>query len=202
MGTIEARRCPIIWMRPIPKRIWILPAAQIVLAAGLISLSQVLGRSSWRHCDMPGPDPAYVVLLAVNAPVNVARIFWDHWMPYPWNFPAFMAGVGLLWYWVACSAETWRRRREALLPRWRYGRLLIDALLIAMGLLFGLMGVVDTKDITEWAPMSFRGIVGCFGANWWSELLRSIVAASMHFGWCAILVLIFVRDFVRCFRFH
>ena len=43
--------------------------------------------------------------------------------------------------------------------------------------------------------MSFRGIVGCFGANWWSELLRPIVAANMHFGWCAILVLIFVLDF-------
>jgi hypothetical protein len=177
-----------------------LPAAQIFLAAGLISLSQVLERTSRRRCDMAGPDPAYVVLLAVNAPANVARIFWDHWMPYPWNFPALMAGVGLLWYWVACSVETWRKRREALSPRWRHSRLLIDALLIAMGLLLGLMGVVDTKDIIEWAPMSFRGIVGCFGANWWSEFLRSIVAASMHFGWSAILVFFFVRDSVRCFR--
>ena len=80
-----------------------------------------------------------------DATVNVARIFWDHWMPYPANFPAFMAGVGLLWDWVACSAATWRKRCEALLPRRRHGRLLIDALPIAMGLLFGLMGVVDTR---------------------------------------------------------
>jgi len=111
-----------------------------------------------------------------------------------------MTGVGLLWYWVACSIETWRKRREALLTHWRHGRLLIDALLIAMGLLFGLMGVGEAKEILDWAPMSFRGAVGCFGADWWSELLRSLVAASMHFGWCAILVLVFVRDFVRCFR--
>lgn len=41
--------------------------------------------------------------------------------------------MGLLWYWVACCIDLWRKQREALLPHWRYGRLLIDALLIAMG---------------------------------------------------------------------
>ena len=187
-------------MRAIFKRNWILPVAQIFLAAGLISLSQVLERVSRRRCDMAGPDPAYLIFLAVNAPVNLARIFWDHWLPYPWNLAALIAGVGLLWYWVACSIELWRKQREAVLPHWRYGRLLIDALLIVMGLLFGLMGAGETKEVVDWAPMSFRGAVGCFGATWWSELLRSVIAASIHFGWCLALVLIFVRDFVRCFR--
>lgn len=149
---------------------------------------------------MAGPDPASRVMIAVNAPVNLARIFWDHWLPYPWNLAAWIVGVGLLWYWVGCSVQTWRRQREALLPRWRYGRLLIDVLLITMGLLFGLMSAAETKEIVDWAPISFRGGVGCFGALWWSELLRSMIAASMHLGWSVVLVFIFVRDFAHCFR--
>jgi hypothetical protein len=106
--------------------------------------------------------------------------------------------VGLLWYWVVRSIETWRERREALLFHWRCGRLLIDALLIAMGLLFGLMGAGEAKETVFWAPSSFRGVVGCFGAFWWSELLRSLIAAGLHFGWCVVLVLVFGRDLARC----
>jgi hypothetical protein len=186
-------------MASILKKNLILPVAQILLAVGLMRLSPVLERASWRHCDMPGPDPAFLVLIAVNAPVNLARILWDHWLTYPWNLAAWIAGVGLLWYWIARSIELWRKRHEALLPQARYARLPIDALLIVMALLFSLMGVGEAKEIWDWAPISFRGSAGCFGAFWWSELLRSLVAASMHFGWCGFLIVIFGRDFVRCF---
>lgn len=141
-------------------------------------------------------------MIAVNAPVNLARIIWDRWLPYPWNLAAWIAGVGLWWFWVARGIEMWRKRREAFLPHWLYGRLSIDGLLIAMGVPFGLMGAGEAKEIVDWAPLSFRGGVGCFGALWWSELLRCLIAASMHFGWCAVLVLIFVRDLARCFRYR
>jgi hypothetical protein len=85
-------------MKAVLKRSWILPVLQIFLAAGLFWLTLVLERASRSLYDMSEPDPAYLVLLAVNAPVDVARIVWDHWMPHPWDLAAGTAGVGLLWY--------------------------------------------------------------------------------------------------------
>src|SRR5215471_8497136 len=129
------------------KKLRILPLAQMALAVGLICWSRALERASWQQCDMPGPDPAFLVMIAVSAPLNLARVFWDRWLPYSWSAGAWIIGVGALWYWVACSIIVWRERRELLMVRWTYGRLLIDALLVAMGALFGVMAIGESKGI-------------------------------------------------------
>jgi hypothetical protein len=133
-------------------------------------------------------------------PLNLARILWDRWLPYPWNLGAWIGGVGVLWHCVARSIARWRERREGLVVSWRYGRLLIDAVLVAIGALFGVLSAGEAKEIATWAPSSFRGGAGCFGGLWWSAFLRSLIAGSLYLGWCVALVPLFVRDFVQCLR--
>lgn len=81
----------------------------MLLSAGLIWWSQVLVHVAQKRCDMPGPDPATQLLLTINAPVLFATRFWELWLMYPWNVLAWMAGVGVTWYWVARNIESWRR---------------------------------------------------------------------------------------------
>jgi hypothetical protein len=139
-------------------------------------------------------------MLAVSAPVVLARIFWSRRLPYSWDWGLWLAGLALFWYWVACSIETWREEHEALVVRWRYGRLAIDLLLIAVSLVLGLLGAGEIKQIVFWAPSIWGSTVGCFGATWWSEFLRALIVGGLYLGWCGALFLVFGRDLARCLR--
>jgi hypothetical protein len=178
----------------------ILPATQVVLSGTLIWWAQALERASLRHCDVPGPGPAFLVTIAINAPVNLGRIFWNHWLPYTWGLGVWLAGVGLLWYWVARTVDGWRQQREALIVRPRLLRVLVDILLIVAGLLFLAMGASEVREGIAAIPSAFRGMTGCFGAYWWSEFLSRIIAAGAHFGWSATLAFVFARDLIDCVR--
>ncbi len=182
------------------RRLTILPIVQMALAAGLLQWSRLLERVGRHFCDMPGPDPAFKIMLAVSAPLSVpltvAPSLW-YLVGYPWNAVAWIAGVGLLWYWLVRSTVTWRERRAFVLPRGRYRRLFVDAALIVMALLLALKGVGAAARAVGWVHWGFSSEVIWYGAAWGSELSPSLLAACLYSAWCAFLLLVFGHDLRR-----
>jgi hypothetical protein len=164
------------------------------IAVALMQWSEKLWAGlSARRCDMPGPDAASLVMLAINAPVNLPRALWDTWLHYPRSDAAWIFWVGLQWYWVACSIEAWRERREPALFSWRPARLFCAGLLAVVGLVCGLFGVgeINQNSYVWWNLLS----PDCFGVPLVATIL---VPASLYVAWGIVLVLVFGPEFVRC----
>jgi hypothetical protein len=89
-----------------------LPAAQMALAMGALWWSDRWFRAQMRLQDMPGPAPAFTLLISLNIPLALLRGFYYHFLPEFWYRVAFIATIGLFWYWVGLNIESWRRNRE------------------------------------------------------------------------------------------
>jgi hypothetical protein len=112
---------------------YVLPLAQMALAVVLLRLSYLWMRTI-THSDSPGPDPAFSLLLSINAPAALARTLWSHRLPYLWDNVTFVAAIGMFWYWIALNIQSWReRRRTLLLFAWTPLRIGADLLVIAGG---------------------------------------------------------------------
>jgi hypothetical protein len=175
----------------------LLPVAQLALAAVLVRWSQTLTVSS--RCDMPGPDPAFLLMISISAPVNLVRIFLDLWLPYPWNLAAWLGGVGLFWHRTRQMMERRLSGRRIVRIRSRAARLSIDSGLVAMGALFVLMGMGELKMEALRYRQSDLLIVGCFGPNW-RTLLLALITSVFHLGWGVVFMTAFGRDFTECLR--
>ena len=74
-----------------------LPLAQMALALALLWWSDLWLRTAQRTMDMPGPAPAFTLLVSINAPVAFPRALWSRHRPDPWDDLTLIAAVGLLW---------------------------------------------------------------------------------------------------------
>jgi hypothetical protein len=110
-----------------------LPIVQMALAAGLLRWSDIWLRAALRVNDMPGPAPALQLLVAINAPVSVARAFWFRYLPGYWDHVSLILAIGLFWYWIALSIRSWREGRTIVIFTWSPLRVAADLLLIAAG---------------------------------------------------------------------
>lgn len=158
-----------------------LPLAQMVLAVGLLWWSYRWDRWAMRIMDMPGPAPAFTLLVFINAPVALARMFWfHHGLEGLWSDALFVGLIGLLWYWIALNIVSWRARRTLVLFTWTPLRIAVDLVLI--------------------------GVCACF--LWYS---RTVNVAGLPWRWFAPLVIFLIfwsfasvfilcRDLVLCFR--
>jgi hypothetical protein len=178
-----------------------LPAAQVALAVALLWWSSVLFFASHRGCDMPGTSPTYRVLLAINAPLFLPRAMWEYYLylSYIGTNAALIIAVGLFWYWVALNIRSWRRRRAMLMFSWRPARFFLDVFLVIYGGLLALIGMFEGFDAIQAAPSTWHGI-GCFGPNFWFDLLPSFVTAGLYLAWALVLVFFFGRDFLYASR--
>lgn len=181
---------------------------QMALAMALLWWNRGLSVASQRGCDMPGPSPAFRVLLAINAPLRLPQEVWSHYFFYKlyvwnnavsWEDASWIVGVGLFWYWVAQNIRSWQRRRSVLMLSWRPARFFLDFFLVIYGLLFGLIGIFLGYEAVEAIPSTVHGI-GCFGPNLWFDLLPSITTPALYLAWFLVLIFFFGRDFFYALR--
>ncbi len=171
-----------------------LPLGQMILTAGLLWWDHSLSRAANRVCDMAGPSPAFSLLVAINLPVNLPRIIWERYLPYSWSVFTLIAVVGLFWYWIALNVRSWRQR-GTVLSWWRPGRMVVDFVIVAFGLMWGLYGV--GISYLKW-PRSFSPGMGCFGLNLWFTVLPLIMITCSYLAWSLVLIFFFGRDFIHC----
>ena len=172
-----------------------LPLVQMMLAATLLWWDHTLSRAANRVCDMAGPSPAFGLLVAINLPVNLPRIVWERYLPYSWSVFIMIAAVGLFWYWIALNVHSWRRRQTVFSSWPRGAQLVVDVVIVAFGLVWGLYGV--GMGYREW-PRSFTHGMGCFGLNLWFTLLPLIMTTCSFLAWSLVLIFFFGRDFIHC----
>ena len=107
---------------------------QVCVALGLFKWDALWWRTVARSMDMPGPSPAFQLLVSINAPLALPRAFVFRHLPGLWDPVTFTVAIGLFWYWVGMNFVSWRERRAAYLFSWRPLRLLADVLAIGVGL--------------------------------------------------------------------
>jgi hypothetical protein len=180
-----------------------MPVLQVFLASGLLRWSYIWTRAAERICDMPGSDPAWKLLLSVNAPVFLARGICHSLAPSHSGFDPLVAflvddvllvgAVGLFWYWVALNLYSWRSRRMVFMFRAVPMRMAGDALLTSAGVLLGYWSMVEARQI---GPVPHG--MGCFGSLAWFWWLPSVIMVGTTLAWSLILGLLFARDFLYC----
>jgi len=178
-----------------------LPIAQMILTSLLMRWDSALQIASWRTCDMPGPTPAVTVLISINAPLALPFAIWNRYLSYNWSFAILIVAVGLFWYWIGLNAEAWRHRKKVLMFSWRPAQSVTDTLLVASGIVFGLLGASRMLDAMHYAHFQMQGR-GCFGPNPWFTLVPDVIIACCLLGWAFTLVFFFGRDLMRSARRH
>ena len=182
-----------------------LAAAQMTLACALERWDTALWAVAWRRCDMPGPTPAFRMLMAINAPLAVPRMawravaytIWDVWLYYS-DMGILAAAVGLFWYWVGMNVQAWHTRRMILKFSWRPVRFLLDVLLILSGLFCGLAGFVTARDVVRYWPGELHELT-CWVPTWINTWSSGMVALALLSG-SLVLVFFYGRDFVLAVR--
>lgn len=139
------------------------------------------------HGGTVGEMPTFSLLLAINAPVVIARIL------APFNFfvgpreIAMIPLVGLLWYWVALSLERRSVITLTLVPL----RIAVDIVLSISGGVLGLVGIA--QFIARAKQLTFYG--GTTLAWLWVIFLT-----GLYLAWSVALLLLFSSDLYRRLR--
>ncbi len=161
-----------------------LPLVQMALALALLVWSQLWSRAMMRTQDMPGPSPAFTLLVSLNAPVALPRTFWFRYLPDRWDDVTFIVAIGLLWYWVALNVQSWRQQRMAYTFSRTPLRLTCDFVLISVGIFWGFTSWSET--VSRYLPIA------------WSGWLWFVLRMGLQLTWCVMLILFFGRDFIHC----
>jgi hypothetical protein len=154
-----------------------LPLAQTALAIGLLMWSYLWDRAQ-RGNDMPGPAPAFKLLVSINAPVGLLRAFLYRHLPDYWDDVTFILAIGLFWYWIALNILRFREGRSPVMFAWPPLRLFADLLMIASGAFLGWFSIVNGLGFLTW---------------WWF-----VLCSAFYWVWCVVLIVFFGWDFLRC----
>jgi hypothetical protein len=163
---------------------YVLPAVQVVIALALYYWSDRWFAWAMHVYDMPGPSPAFTLLVCLNPPAALLRASYFRHVPELWDRAIFIPSIGLLWYWVARNIESWRSRHTPFTFSRRVPRLLLDLLLLALAVYCGFWALSELGYLNF--PWSFSW------SHWLSFLLLLL--------WSASLIFFFGRDFVLCAR--
>ena len=169
-----------------------LPLVQIVIAATLF----IVGR--YTRTVVPGREYYYGeaatrVCHALNAPVMLFRFV----VLGLWNAAhltgssvenvvdtgIFLVGVGLLWYLVGATIDSWRQEHVVILvtlPAW--ARVSLGLFLIIVGILLGIMGI------------------GIWNLIRWKSVLQATLEASLYELWALGLIGFCACDLLRLVR--
>lgn len=122
---------------------YVLPLAQMALAVVFLRWSDLWMRAAMRVNHMPGPAPAFTLLMSMNPPVALVRgfLYW-HWSPL-WDRILSVTTIGALWYWVALNIDSWRERRAILQFAWVPLRMGTDLMVTAIGACLGFFCVAS-----------------------------------------------------------
>jgi len=158
------------------------------------------------HCDAPGPSPVFSVLISLNAPLAVPRSIWEELLyrsssvifAYYLSNALFIAAIGLFWYFVARNLDALRERRAILMFTWPPVRFAVDAVLVVLSLIPGLLGASAMRDAVRYWPSNMHA-QGCYGPLWFHQT-ASLAIACLLLGWCFLVTFFYGRDFILCAR--
>jgi len=170
-----------------------LPLSQMALAVVLLWWSQVWFKAVMRTADMPGPPPAFTLLIAINAPLALPRLLCIRHIFYPWDNVTLIAAVGLLWYWVALNTDSWRTHKAVFMFKRKSQRLVGDLALIALGAFWGFICVQDGLTARSFFDGSRFGL---FHA--WMRTPFLVAVAVCSLAWSLALIYFFGRDLIQC----
>ncbi len=166
----------------------VLPVAQMALASALLLWSHQWTKAMTHIQDMPGPSPAFMLLISINAPVALPRAFWFRYLPDLWDSLTFIVTIGLLWYWVALNVQSWRARRRVCMFAAIPLRLIGDLIVISIGVFWGFLSWRELCGSN--APIFW---LGSPSSNW----LVIVLCIGFQVAWCAALLAFFGRDFIQ-----
>ena len=161
-----------------------LPALQMLLAIVLLVWTDRWERALMRVQDMPGTPPSFTLLMAINAPLAMPRAFVFRYLSWWWDDITLVVAVGLLWYWVALTVESWKQSRRISLFSSLPLRIIGDLTVVGIG-----CSVACGILLAHWSfifPPHSR-------ADW---LLR-IPSLCLLILWAAVLILLFGRDLLN-----
>jgi hypothetical protein len=178
---------------------FLLPSLQILLAVVLYWQSDAWNQAQRRISDMPGPDPAFTLLVAINFPAALVRAFVLAPLPEVWNRAFFIGSIGLLWYWLVLEYQSWRKRREAFTFTWNPLRVFADLLLIAIGMLCGLYALDNILQLRAFVHGEIVPQLLIFPKKGWGWPWF-IATEGLYFAWFVGLSALFGRDLLLLFR--
>ncbi len=164
---------------------YVLPSAQMLLALALLVWTYYWERALMRHADMPGTPPSFALLISINAPLAVPRSLVFRYLPGWWDEITLILAIGMLWYWVALTIESWRQSRRVCIFAYLPLRVAADVIALALGgLLF--CGILLGHRTLGFPPHS------------WVHWLLSVPSLCLMILWAAVLIIFFGRDLVDC----
>jgi hypothetical protein len=143
-----------------------------------------------RIWDSPGPAPAFMLLVSINAPVALARGLWSGYLwSIWWDNPLLIVALGFFWYWVALNFDSWRQQRSVFMFSWTPLRLVGDAVLIAVGVFWSFNCVAAQVSVTP-----YRGLFPPHITGW----MWFIASVGFQLAWALVLIFFFGRDLIHC----
>ncbi len=163
---------------------YVLPAAQMLVALGLYRWSDVWFETLKAHHEVLADSPAFTLLVSLNAPLAIMRVLYYRHVSELWDRVVFVLAVGLLWYWVALSIESWRANRTLVTFSWAPLRLAADLLMLALGAFWGLSLIFQGHQM-------YLELVAFSSWLWVPGVFASVLA------WSLALIYFPIRDFVQ-----
>jgi hypothetical protein len=156
-----------------------LPLAQMALGVVLFWRNDLWMTAAMHVDDMPGPSPAFTLLLSMNPPVTLLHgyLYW-HMSPL-WERALTVASIGALWYWIALNVDSWRERKMILQFKRPPLRITADLLAIPLG---AFLEAICVRDFS-YHPLPWRVPI-------WISVLVWSFGPMFFFG----------RDLVYCIR--
>jgi len=115
---------------------YLLPLMQMALAIAIIQWTNHWYLTVARHYDSPGTPAPFSFMIIMNAPASVVRMFWAPYVDWLWSNVLFVASIGLCWYSLVWSLDSWRRYCTPFPFRRRRLRIAANLLLIAISVVF------------------------------------------------------------------
>jgi hypothetical protein len=166
-----------------------LPLVQVLLAVVLLAWTERWERALMRTGDMPGPPPCFTLLIAINAPLAIPRMFVFRYLRGWWDDITFVVAIAVFWYWVSLNIESWQKDRRLFLFSWMPLRLAGD--MVGVGI-----GVIWTSVL--WGGNGYRySLPSHLSVRDW---LWFVPCAGLPILWSAVLIILFGRDLVYCIQ--
>jgi hypothetical protein len=164
---------------------YVLPSVQMLLAVALLVWTYYWERALMRHADMPGTPPSFTLLISINAPLAIPRSLVFRYLPGWWDEITLILAIGMLWYWVALTIESWQQSRRVCIFAYLPLRVTGDVIALGLGGLL-VCGILLGHRTLGFPPHS------------WADWLLSVPSLCLMILWAAVLIIFFGRDLVDC----
>jgi hypothetical protein len=165
-----------------------LPLVQTVVAVALLVWTDRWERALMRIQDMPGTPPSFTLLIAINAPLAMPRMFVYRYLPGCWDAITLVVAIMVFWYWVSLNVESLQHSRRVFIFSWTPLRLAGDTIAVGIGVMW---------IFVLWSGRWRYSLPPLLSLKNW---LWFVPCMGLPILWSAVLIALFGHDFVLCLR--